>query len=253
MSARHTGRHPALAPPPCREEADLSAPHRAPTALIPNSPPWSSSSRSGLVLSDYRNGSARLRQLPRGPRRAEAKHSGTASPRHRGSSTRRRGMHLLRNAGLQNSGQDRCRVRGVQRSPQLSAHSGSVLAALEADLAGYEHTKGSLHFPIHQPLPPALVIKLITTRLAQLGWTAELTPPTLRYHAPAVSPLVATRWGRGCDLEVDKSKGCGCTVSEWPPDSARRTFGPDAYPLSRSNGDSGNQGLESNPSIKVLA
>ena len=48
-------------------------------------------------------------------------------------------------------------------------HSGSVLAALQPDLAGYEHTKGSLHFPIDQPLPPSLVTKLITTRLAELG------------------------------------------------------------------------------------
>lgn len=51
-------------------------------------------------------------------------------------------------------------------------HSGSVLAALEADLGDYEHTKGSLHFPIDQPLPPSLVNKLITTRLAQLGLQA---------------------------------------------------------------------------------
>jgi len=48
-------------------------------------------------------------------------------------------------------------------------HSGSVLAVLESDLAGYEHTKGSLHFPINQPLPRLLVNKLITTRLAELG------------------------------------------------------------------------------------
>jgi uncharacterized protein YdhG (YjbR/CyaY superfamily) len=33
-------------------------------------------------------------------------------------------------------------------------HSGSVLPALEPDLAGYESTKGSLLFPIDQPLPP---------------------------------------------------------------------------------------------------
>ncbi|MEP7180064.1 MAG: hypothetical protein ABI775_13330 [Pseudonocardiales bacterium] len=49
---------------------------------------------------------------------------------------------------------------------------GSVLAALEADLAGYEHTKGSLHFPIDQPLPPFLVTRLMTTRFAQLGLDA---------------------------------------------------------------------------------
>ena len=48
-------------------------------------------------------------------------------------------------------------------------HSGSVLPALAADLAGYEGTQGSLHFPVDQPLPPALVNKLVTTRLRELG------------------------------------------------------------------------------------
>jgi uncharacterized protein YdhG (YjbR/CyaY superfamily) len=48
-------------------------------------------------------------------------------------------------------------------------HSGSVLPALAADLAGYEGTKGSLHFPLDQPLPAALVHKLVTTRLRELG------------------------------------------------------------------------------------
>lgn len=48
-------------------------------------------------------------------------------------------------------------------------HSGSVLSVLEPELADFEHTKGSLHFPIDQALPASLVNKLITTRLAQLG------------------------------------------------------------------------------------
>ena len=48
-------------------------------------------------------------------------------------------------------------------------HSGSVLNALESELANYEYTKGSLHFPIDEGLPPALVTKLIETRLEQLG------------------------------------------------------------------------------------
>ena len=48
-------------------------------------------------------------------------------------------------------------------------HSGSVLPALAADLAGFEDTKGSLHFPVDQPLPPALVKKLVTIRLRELG------------------------------------------------------------------------------------
>jgi uncharacterized protein YdhG (YjbR/CyaY superfamily) len=47
-------------------------------------------------------------------------------------------------------------------------HSGSVLAALDEELASYEKSKGSLHFAIDKPLPKRLVTKLITTRLRQL-------------------------------------------------------------------------------------
>jgi uncharacterized protein YdhG (YjbR/CyaY superfamily) len=48
-------------------------------------------------------------------------------------------------------------------------HSGSVLEKLAGDLARYQSTKGSLHFAIDEPLPPALVNKLVKTRLKELG------------------------------------------------------------------------------------
>lgn len=48
-------------------------------------------------------------------------------------------------------------------------HSGSTLPALTEDLAGYAGTKGSLHFPLDQPLPAALVDKLVRTRLHERG------------------------------------------------------------------------------------
>ncbi len=47
-------------------------------------------------------------------------------------------------------------------------HSGSVLPELGEDVSGYEMTKGSLHFPVDQPLPKALVQKLIAVRLSHL-------------------------------------------------------------------------------------
>jgi uncharacterized protein YdhG (YjbR/CyaY superfamily) len=46
-------------------------------------------------------------------------------------------------------------------------HSGSVLPALQDELAAYDTTKGSLHFPVDAPLPPALVKKLIEVRRRQ--------------------------------------------------------------------------------------
>jgi uncharacterized protein YdhG (YjbR/CyaY superfamily) len=52
-------------------------------------------------------------------------------------------------------------------------HSGSVLGQLSDDLAGYESTTGSLHFPIDRPLPTKLVRKLIAARRTELRQRAS--------------------------------------------------------------------------------
>jgi len=48
-------------------------------------------------------------------------------------------------------------------------HSGSVFSELREELAGYETTSGSLHFPIDKPLSEPLVRRLIEVRMRQLG------------------------------------------------------------------------------------
>jgi uncharacterized protein YdhG (YjbR/CyaY superfamily) len=48
-------------------------------------------------------------------------------------------------------------------------HSGTVLPAIGDELAGYEWTKGTLKFPVDQPLPMNLLRSLVETRLDQLG------------------------------------------------------------------------------------
>jgi uncharacterized protein YdhG (YjbR/CyaY superfamily) len=48
-------------------------------------------------------------------------------------------------------------------------HSGSVLGEMGDDIAGYQSTKGSLHFPVDQPLPDVLVRKLVEAKMRQLG------------------------------------------------------------------------------------
>jgi uncharacterized protein YdhG (YjbR/CyaY superfamily) len=45
--------------------------------------------------------------------------------------------------------------------------SGSTLKSLARDISRYDQTKGSLHFPSDEPLPTALVRKLIKTRIAE--------------------------------------------------------------------------------------
>lgn len=47
--------------------------------------------------------------------------------------------------------------------------SGSVIAALGAELAGYETSKGAVRFPIGKPLSVALVRKLVKARLDEIA------------------------------------------------------------------------------------
>jgi uncharacterized protein YdhG (YjbR/CyaY superfamily) len=46
-------------------------------------------------------------------------------------------------------------------------HSGSVLPELHDEIATYESTKSSLHFPVDAPLPESLVKKLVDVRISQ--------------------------------------------------------------------------------------
>ncbi len=46
-------------------------------------------------------------------------------------------------------------------------HSGSVISRLADETEGYTQTKGSLHFPVDEPLPRKLVKKLLDVRMAE--------------------------------------------------------------------------------------
>jgi uncharacterized protein YdhG (YjbR/CyaY superfamily) len=46
-------------------------------------------------------------------------------------------------------------------------HSGSVIGQLAEETEGYTKTKGSLHFPVDEPLPKELVRKLLESRMAE--------------------------------------------------------------------------------------
>jgi uncharacterized protein YdhG (YjbR/CyaY superfamily) len=46
--------------------------------------------------------------------------------------------------------------------------SGTITAAHEAELAGYETSKGAIRFPAERPLPGTLVRRLVKWRLAEM-------------------------------------------------------------------------------------
>ena len=80
--------------------------------------------------------------------------------------------HLRRDARVQAAGQEHRRVRGVQEPPQLPAAQRVGDPQLREETAAYASTKGSLtrgslHFPVDEPLPQALVRKLLEVRMAE--------------------------------------------------------------------------------------
>ena len=48
-------------------------------------------------------------------------------------------------------------------------HSGETLPAMADELRGYERTKSSLHFAFDEPLPEALIRRLVEARLAEIA------------------------------------------------------------------------------------
>lgn len=56
----------------------------------------------------------------------------------------------------------------------------SALAFFEADLSPYKSSKGSVQFPLTQPLPLDLIQKIIAFRVQENAFKAALRPPSKR-------------------------------------------------------------------------
>lgn len=54
-----------------------------------------------------------------------------------------------------------------QKHCSLFPCSGSLTATLAEDLRGYKTSKGAIQFPVDQPLPAALVQKIVRLRVAE--------------------------------------------------------------------------------------
>ena len=48
-------------------------------------------------------------------------------------------------------------------------HSGAVLTGLSDLLEGYDWSKGTLRFPVDEPLPPDLLARLVEARRREVG------------------------------------------------------------------------------------
>jgi len=58
---------------------------------------------------------------------------------------------------------------GFARHNSLFPYSGSITAQLKAPLAGYQQTKGSIHFPVDQPFPVPLLRRILRMRIDEIN------------------------------------------------------------------------------------
>jgi len=57
---------------------------------------------------------------------------------------------------------------GYKKHNSIFPYSGSVTSKLKTELAAYEQTKGSIHFPVDKPFPKALLKKVLKAKFEQL-------------------------------------------------------------------------------------
>ena len=60
-------------------------------------------------------------------------------------------------------------IEGFTKHNSLFPMSGSLPAALAADLKGYHVSKGTIQFPLDKPMPPALLRKIVKAKIAELN------------------------------------------------------------------------------------
>ncbi|MBZ5578921.1 MAG: DUF1801 domain-containing protein [Acidobacteriia bacterium] len=75
--------------------------------------------------------------------------------------------------GYQLHGKPMLYFAGFQKHYSLFAASGTFFAALAEELSGYELRKGTVHFPLTQPVPVKLISRIAKLRAAGIAATAK--------------------------------------------------------------------------------
>ena len=66
---------------------------------------------------------------------------------------------------------------GFKAHYSLFAASGTFFASLEDELKGYELRKGTIHFPLTEPVPVKLISRIAKLRAAEIAATAKKPEP----------------------------------------------------------------------------
>jgi uncharacterized protein YdhG (YjbR/CyaY superfamily) len=67
---------------------------------------------------------------------------------------------------------------GFKEHYSLFAASGTFFAALEDELKGYDQRKGTIHFPLTEPVPVKLITRIAKLRAAGIAASAKKPEPS---------------------------------------------------------------------------
>lgn len=60
-------------------------------------------------------------------------------------------------------------IEGFTRHNSVFPYSGAIPAQFEEELATFDRTKGSIHFPVDKPFPAALLRRILVARIAEIN------------------------------------------------------------------------------------
>src|SRR6266849_3335398 len=109
--------------------------------------------------------------------RGSAGRTRAGTRRHPQGCAQRRGSDFVQDPQLQTTGWPRALFRWVEEAPLALPATRRVIAAFKDDLASYEVNKGTIRFPLFQPVPVKLIERIAKFRAKEVAEREKAAAP----------------------------------------------------------------------------